>query len=84
MTPRQQLVLEYLRTYWAANGIGPRTKDIADALGWKRSTNGRGGGSISGMILELEREGLVTRIPGKARSVKPTGVCPCCQRGEHV
>ncbi len=66
MTPRQKMVLEFIKSYWAENGYAPSYDNIKDGLGAKSKS------SIAALIDRLERRGYITRIPRIARSIRVT------------
>lgn len=80
MTPMQQQTLSYVRTYWAAKGLGPRHIDISRHLGLVRTTEREPSTTVQRLLRALQLEGLVEIAPGVARGVRPTGKCPCCRR----
>ena len=64
LTPRQHDTLEAIRVYIAKHGFSPSMREICDALG-VASTN-----SAHEHLSALEDKGYITRLPGKARTVR--------------
>ncbi len=62
-TQRQQDIFEFIRTTIAGRGIPPSMREIGEKFGI-RSTNG-----VEGHLAALERAGLISREPGKSRSI---------------
>ena len=65
MSPSQATVLDTLCRLTAACGIPPTYREIADALGHNTMT-------VVRHLRRLERKGLVTRRPNRARTVAAT------------
>jgi len=64
MTPRQQLVLEFIQTYIKMKGFAPSMQDVATGLGMKSRSN------IHRIIHDLRRLGHLRLNPHKVRTVK--------------
>lgn len=64
MTPRQQLVLDFIETYIKMKGFAPSMQDIATGLGLKSRSN------IHRVIHDLRRQGHLRLNPHKVRTVK--------------
>jgi SOS-response transcriptional repressor LexA len=73
MTPRQRQALDFITAYCKANGgVGPSFREVAAHLGIKSVSYSHS------LLLRMEKQGLVTWIPSRAHSLRPTGRCPCC------
>lgn len=64
LTDRQAEVLGHIKRLIEANGYAPTIRELATCLGIT-STNG-----VETHLVELERKGLITRTPGRSRSLK--------------
>ena len=62
ITDRQKSVLGFIRDYYAANSYPPSVQEIASDQDVVCNT-------IQGHIESLERKCLITKQPGKARSI---------------
>ncbi len=65
MMPREREALDFVEAYLRTNGVGPSVREIAKALRLK-STNG-----AHRAITALVREGLLRRLPNRARAIEP-------------
>jgi repressor LexA len=63
ITERQRDIFEFIRMTIVGRGIPPSMREIGEKFGI-RSTNG-----VEGHLAALERTGLITREPGKSRSI---------------
>ena len=68
LTPKQQCTLEIIAKYWNENGFAPALADIRDELKLSRNSNG----TVIFRINSLEKNGLIIRNKGIARSIKLT------------
>ena len=66
LTDKQARVLDYLREQWDQSSTCPTIREMATALGFK-NING-----VVGHLEILQREGYITRTPGKSRSIRLT------------
>jgi len=66
MTPKQKRVLDFIKSYWDANGYAPSYREIMDGVGMKSMAH------ISGMIRQLSERGFIVKMPGRARSIRVT------------
>lgn len=66
MTRRQRQVVDFIKAYWEEHKYAPSYREIAAGLGI-RSTSG-----VNRIILCLEERGVISFLPGKARSVSVT------------
>lgn len=64
MASRKNQVLAFIRLYWRTHSSGPSISEICAAVNCPRSR-------AQAAIRKLEMEGLVFRVPGVARSVRP-------------
>lgn len=62
-TPKQGQYLAYIYYYTKLNGRAPAERDMQNYFGVTPPT-------VHKMVLELEKQGLIERIPGQARSIK--------------
>ena len=58
------LILNFVRVYSASHGFSPTMREIADAVGL-RSTS-----TVADYLLRMQKAGVVTSIPGSARSIR--------------
>lgn len=58
------LILNFVRVFSASHGFGPTMREIADAVGL-RSTS-----TVADYLLRMQKAGVVTSIPGSARSIR--------------
>ena len=61
---RYDLILNFVRLYTAEHGFGPTMREIAVAVGL-RSTS-----TVADYLLKMQKAGLVSSIPGSARSIR--------------
>lgn len=66
ITHRQQLVLEFIKTYLQMKGHAPSMQDIATGLGMKSRSN------IHRIVHSLRAQGLLSVRPNKFRAIKVT------------
>lgn len=66
ITPTQRRVAEFIQSYIDANGYSPSVREITAGMG-NTSTNG-----TLEVLARLERDGVLTRPRGVARSVRLT------------
>jgi len=64
MTPRRQLVLDFVKAYIRIHGIAPSYEVIAKGLGMKSKAN------IHRIIHRLQADGFLTTQPHKFHSIK--------------
>ncbi|UCF29950.1 MAG: repressor LexA [bacterium] len=64
LTPRQQQVLAYIRTFLSENGYPPTVRELAHHL------NLSGPRAAAKHLEALERKGLIRRIPGISRGLE--------------
>ncbi|MEA3390153.1 MAG: hypothetical protein U9R64_12890 [Pseudomonadota bacterium] len=64
MGSRKEQLLDFIRAYYSAHGVGPTITEMANALHCMRSR-------IQDAIRKLEREQRIHRVPGKARGITP-------------
>ncbi|MDO4493989.1 MAG: hypothetical protein Q4C53_08920 [Clostridia bacterium] len=57
-------ILRFIRTYREENGYGPTMREIGAAVGMRSQA------TVFNKLARMERDGLVTTIPGKHRSVR--------------
>jgi SOS-response transcriptional repressor LexA len=62
-TARQGAVLAFIHGYTARHGCAPSYDEIASHFGTSSP-------SVNGMVKTLERRGLISRVPGAARSLR--------------
>ena len=62
VTKRKSQILEYIRKFQAREGYGPTVREICRALGLASP------GSLMKHLAALERDGLLSRSPGKSRT----------------
>ena len=67
LTDRQKEVLDFIREYLAQEGFGPTVREICQAL------NLASPGSLMKHLRKLEKDGYLTKKPGKKRTWQPTG-----------
>lgn len=65
LTPRQQTVLRFIRSFFRARGYGPAYREIASDAGLKSTS------SVSYQVAQLEKKGYVTHDPRRPRTVVP-------------
>lgn len=64
MTPKQRQCLDFIESYISANRCSPSYQDIIDHLGLKTRS------SAHRLVGALVDRGLITTIPGHARSIR--------------
>lgn len=64
MVSRKLQLLDFIRAFYAAHGVGPTITEMANALDCVRSR-------VQEAVRKLEREQLVNRQPGKTRGITP-------------
>ncbi len=62
-TPRQGLFLAFIHAFIQRRGVAPSFDEIASHFGISSP-------SVNGMVKTLERRGLLSRVPGAARSFR--------------
>lgn len=74
MTPRQQQLLAFIRSYWAEKHCCPSYEEMM------RAVNLRSKSGIHRMILGLEERGFIRRLQNRARSIEIVcnWSCPHC------
>jgi repressor LexA len=78
LTKRQREVFDFLRECAHENGYWPSFREIQEHFGF-RSTN-----AVMGHLRALEAKGVVTRVPGQARTFKLVDIGPCSSEAEEV
>ena len=76
-TARQGETLAFIHRFTAKHGVAPSFEEIASHFGTSPP-------SVNGMIKTLERRGLLSRVPGVARSLRvlvPASVLPNSEFG---
>jgi len=76
-TARQGEMLAFIQRFTAKHGVAPSFEEIASHFGTSAP-------SVNGMIKTLERRGLVSRVPGAARSLRvlvPASLLPDSEFG---
>ena len=70
MTGPQAKILGFIIDWIASRGFPPTVREISRAFGWKTTAN------VHQHLERMERDGLVTRQPGMARTLRvtPSGV----------
>jgi len=63
LTKRQNELLTFLRQVHDKTGLMPSTREIQDHFGFSSQT------AAMGHLRALEKKGIITRIPGKARAI---------------
>ncbi len=64
LTPRQAIILDYIRDHMEATGMPPTRAEIAEALGF-RSIN-----AAVDHLKALERKGAIELMPGSSRGIR--------------
>ena len=64
LTPRQQQILDWIRSYLEANGRPPTRADIAAGLGFSTAS------SAEDHLRALEKKGALEMIPGASRGLR--------------
>jgi hypothetical protein len=76
-TARQGEMLAFIQRFTARHGVAPSFEEIASHFGTSSP-------SVNGMIKTLERRGLLSRVPGVARSLRvlvPASLLPDSEFG---
>lgn len=72
MTPRTQQIYQFVRDFITREGYSPSQREIADGCGYS------GTPTVGYHLSQLEGHGLITRQPGRHRSIQlceaPRGV----------
>lgn len=63
MTPKQKLVLDFIKTYFEIKGFAPSYANIAQGIGLKSKSN------IHRLVHELKKQGLLDLKPHLVRSM---------------
>ena len=63
MTPKQKLVLDFIKTYVEIKGFAPSYANIAQGIGLKSKSN------IHRLVHELKKQGLLDLKPHLVRSI---------------
>lgn len=66
MTGPQAKILGFVIDWIAARGFPPTVREISTAFRWKTTSN------VQQHIERMQRDGLVTRQPGMARTLRAT------------
>jgi repressor LexA len=66
VTAPQAKILGFIVDRIAARGFSPTVREISAAFGWKTTAN------VHQHLERMERDGLVTRQPGMARTLRVT------------
>lgn len=61
---RKRELLTFILSYWRRFGFGPSYQEMANGLGYQTTS------AVAYWLDKLEDEGLITRTPGTARTVK--------------
>lgn len=64
-TTKQKAIVDFINNYFRQKNISPTFREIADNFGVSV-------GTIQDQLISLNKQGLLTWTPGKARSIKPT------------
>lgn len=64
LTPRQQKVYAFIKSYITKNGYSPSYSEIAEANNMKTRSH------VNQIIVNLEKRRWITRIRGTARSIE--------------
>jgi repressor LexA len=78
ITPRQQRILEFIRTTVQDRGYPPTVREIGDAVGLTSSS------SVHAQLANLQRKGLLRKDPAKPRAIEVAGVRPAAASGVTV
>ncbi len=73
LTPKQQRVLDFIRSYWRSRGCAPTQEEIAARLGFRSL------GTVQNYLVRLERQGVLKRPWNAKRAlevVEPEGAVP--------
>jgi len=65
MTPFQRRALDFIRAFCNRRGQSPSYEEIRQALGLSHRSR------VHGLVVSLEAQGELTRVPGHARSLRP-------------
>jgi repressor LexA len=63
MTRRQKQALDFIKSFWAANGYAPSYDEIKDHLGLSSKSN------VHALVLRLAKRELISMRPCMARSI---------------
>lgn len=66
MTAPQAKILGFIVDWHAGRGFSPTVREISRGFGWKTTAN------VHQHLERMERDGLVTRQPGMARTLRVT------------
>jgi repressor LexA len=69
-TPRQQRILEFIRTTVRERGYPPTVREIGEAVGLTSSS------SVHAQLENLRRKGLLRKDPSKPRAIEVAGARP--------
>lgn len=64
MVSRKLQLLDFIRAFYSAHGVGPTITEMANAVQCARSR-------VQDAVRKLEREQLINRQPGKPRGITP-------------
>ena len=78
LTDVQRNVYEYLCRYISENGVSPSYRDIMNDLEYSSPA------PVQSCIDLLEKKGYVSRIPGKARSLKIIGFMSLAEAAQKI
>lgn len=68
MTPRQNEIYLVIEEWWKKFGFGPTVDDVM------RITGDRSRANVHRMMKRLCEMGACKRVPGRARSIRPSGI----------
>ena len=68
MAEKTRALLEYIIDFYAKHHYGPTFREAVTDLGWSTTS------LVDHHVTQLERRGLVERVPNHPRSLKPTQV----------
>ncbi len=63
LTPKQKLVLEFIRDFIAEHGLAPTYDEIGESIGTCKVT-------VLAHIQQLEKKGLIRRVPHASRAIE--------------
>jgi repressor LexA len=78
ITPRQQRILEFIRSKVKARGYPPTVREIGEAVGLTSSS------SVHAQLANLQRKGMLRKDPAKPRAIEVSGVRPTASSGVAV
>jgi repressor LexA len=78
ITPRQQRILEFIRSTVKARGYPPTVREIGEAVGLTSSS------SVHAQLANLQRKGMLRKDPAKPRAIEVAGVRPTASSGVTV